>query len=138
MIVPIGMAYMSVLAPPGQEGRYQSYLNIAIFCGIGCGPVIGGIVSDLLGFESVFYVMAAAELRGFHSGTEKHAGSTGPGKSFGHRVAEESSDDDAEQADGGHPPGPSGDHGHHGTLDGVFTPADDPVHRVRVVCRSVS
>ncbi len=59
MIVPIGMAYMSILAPTGQEGRYQSYLNIAIFCGIGCGPVIGGIVADLLGFKSVFYVMAA-------------------------------------------------------------------------------
>ena len=58
MIVPIGMAYMSILAPPGQEGRYQSYLNIAIFCGIGCGPVIGGVVADVLGFESVFYVMA--------------------------------------------------------------------------------
>lgn len=65
MIVPIGMAYMSVLAPPGHEGRYQSYLNIAIFCGIGCGPVIGGIVSDLLGFESVFYVMALLSFGAF-------------------------------------------------------------------------
>ncbi len=58
MIVPIGMAYMSFLAPAGHEGRYQSYLNIAIFSGIGCGPIIGGLVSDLLGFRSVFYVMA--------------------------------------------------------------------------------
>lgn len=65
MIVPIGMAYMSILAPPEQEGRYQSYLNIAIFRGIGCGPVIGGIVSDLLGFESVFYVMAALSFGAF-------------------------------------------------------------------------
>ena len=58
MIVPIAMAYMSFLAPSGHEGRYQSYLNIAIFCGIGCGPIIGGVVSDVLGFRSVFYVMA--------------------------------------------------------------------------------
>ena len=65
MIVPIGMAYMSLLAPPGQEGRYQSYLNIAIFCGIGCGPVIGGIVADLFGFESVFYLMAALSFGAF-------------------------------------------------------------------------
>ncbi len=65
MIVPIGMAYMSILAPAGQEGRYQSYLNIAIFCGIGCGPVIGGIVADLLGFKSVFYVMAALSFGAF-------------------------------------------------------------------------
>jgi MFS family permease len=65
MIVPIGMAYMSILAPPGHEGRYQSYLNIAIFCGIGCGPVIGGIVADLLSFESVFYLMAVLSFGAF-------------------------------------------------------------------------
>ena len=65
MIVPIGMAYMSILAPPGHEGRYQSYLNIAIFCGIGCGPVIGGIVADLLGFNYVFYLMALLSFGAF-------------------------------------------------------------------------
>ncbi len=65
MIVPIGMAYMSILAPPGHEGRYQSYLNVAIFCGIGCGPVIGGIAADLLGFESVFYLMAVLSFGAF-------------------------------------------------------------------------
>jgi len=65
MIVPIGMAYMSSLAPSGHEGRYQSYLNIAIFCGIGCGPMIGGFVSDLFGFASVFYVMAVLSFFAF-------------------------------------------------------------------------
>ncbi len=58
MIVPIAMAYVGLLSPVGHEGRYMSYLNIAIFCGIGCGPVIGGLVSDLFGFASVFYLMA--------------------------------------------------------------------------------
>lgn len=58
MIVPIAMAYVSMLSPAGHEGRYMSYLNIAIFSGIGCGPVIGGLISDLLGFASVFYLMA--------------------------------------------------------------------------------
>lgn len=58
MIVPVAMAYVSLLSPVGHEGRYMSYLNIAIFSGIGCGPVIGGLLSDLLGFASVFYVMA--------------------------------------------------------------------------------
>lgn len=65
MIVPIGMAYMSILAPAGQEGRYQSYLNISIFCGIGCGPVIGGVISDLLGFEAVFYTMSLLSFGAF-------------------------------------------------------------------------
>ena len=58
MIVPIAMAYISLLSPVGHEGRYMSYLNIAIFCGIGCGPVIGGLLSDSFGFSSVFYLMA--------------------------------------------------------------------------------
>jgi MFS family permease len=58
MIVPIAMAYLSLLAPAGQEGRYMSYLNIAIFCGIGCGPIIGGLIYDAMGFAEVFYLMA--------------------------------------------------------------------------------
>ena len=62
MIVPIGMAYMSLLAPAGQESRYMSYLNVAIFCGIGCGPIIGGSLSDLWGLPSVFYTMAGLSL----------------------------------------------------------------------------
>ncbi len=58
MIVPIAMAYMSFFAPAGQEGRYMGYLNIAIFCGIGCGPVFGGIFTDLWGMASAFKAMA--------------------------------------------------------------------------------
>ncbi|MCK5228779.1 MAG: MFS transporter [Desulfobulbaceae bacterium] len=58
MIVPIAMAYVSDLAPMGSEGRYMGWLNIAIFTGIGSGPLIGGIFTDLWGMASVFYVMA--------------------------------------------------------------------------------
>ena len=65
MIVPIGMAYVSYLAPAGREGRYMSYLNIAIFCGIGCGPIIGGLCSDFFGFASVFYLMAFLSFAAF-------------------------------------------------------------------------
>ncbi|HKJ66272.1 MAG TPA: MFS transporter [Desulfopila sp.] len=58
MIVPIAMAYLSLLAPAGEEGRYMSYLNIAIFSGIGCGPIIGGVLYDAFSFASVFHLMA--------------------------------------------------------------------------------
>lgn len=58
MIVPIAMAYVSSLAPSGHEGRFMGYLNVALFCGIGGGPIIGGLVSDHWGMASVFYVMA--------------------------------------------------------------------------------
>jgi MFS transporter, DHA1 family, multidrug resistance protein len=59
MIVPVAMAYASFLAQPGQEGRYMAVINIAIFCGIGCGPILGGFFSDAWGLASVFYMMAA-------------------------------------------------------------------------------
>jgi MFS family permease len=62
MIVPIVMAYVSDLAPIGSEGRYMSLLNIAIFTGIGCGPLIGGIFTDIWGMASAFYVMAGLSL----------------------------------------------------------------------------
>ena len=65
MIVPIAMAYMSFLAPAGHEGRYMSYLNIAIFSGIGCGPIIGGLLSDKWGLSSVFYTMACLSFAAF-------------------------------------------------------------------------
>ena len=35
MVVPVAMAYASMFAPPGEEGRSMSTINIAIFCGIG-------------------------------------------------------------------------------------------------------
>lgn len=62
MIVPVAMAYVSNLAPVGHEGRYMSYLNISIFTGMGCGPIIGGVIYDWLGFRAVFYLMALMSL----------------------------------------------------------------------------
>lgn len=58
MVVPVAMAYAGNLAPVGQEGRYMGVVNIAIFCGIGCGPVLGGLASDRWGLGSVFSIMA--------------------------------------------------------------------------------
>jgi len=59
MIVPVAMAYVSDMAPFGQEGRYMGMLNIAIFTGIGGGPLLGGIFTDLWGMAAAFYAMAA-------------------------------------------------------------------------------
>jgi MFS transporter, DHA1 family, multidrug resistance protein len=58
MIVPVAMAYMADLAPAGQEGRYMGLLNAAVFTGIGGGPIIGGIFTDLWGLSAAFYTMA--------------------------------------------------------------------------------
>lgn len=65
MIVPVAMAYASFLAPPGHEGRSVSIVNIAVFCGIGCGPILGGLSADTWGMASVFYIMAGLCFLGF-------------------------------------------------------------------------
>jgi len=58
MIMPVAMAYVSELAPAGQEGRYMALLNIVIFSGFGGGPMLGGFFADLWGMAFAFYVMA--------------------------------------------------------------------------------
>ncbi len=62
MIVPMAMALMADFAPKGQEGRYMGILNVAIFAGIGSGPVLGGVFRDLWGVDSAFYAMAVLSL----------------------------------------------------------------------------
>lgn len=59
MIVPIAMSYVGDLAPDGEEGRLMSKFNIALFSGIGAGPIIGGVFLDNLGTASAFYAMSA-------------------------------------------------------------------------------
>lgn len=65
MIVPVAMAYVGDMAPVGQEGRYMSMLNIAIFLGIGGGPLFGGLFSDVWGMASAFYAMAGLSFTAF-------------------------------------------------------------------------
>jgi DHA1 family multidrug resistance protein-like MFS transporter len=59
MIAPIVMAYIGDLAPAGQEGKYMGMLNVALFAGIGAGPMLGGVFRDVLGINSTFYAMSA-------------------------------------------------------------------------------
>lgn len=65
MIVPIAMAYVSDMAPIGQEGRYMGMLNIAIFSGIGSGPLLGGFFTDHWGMPSAFYAMSGLSILAF-------------------------------------------------------------------------
>lgn len=60
MIAPIAMSYVGDLAPPEEEGRYMGMFNIALFTGIGFGPIVGGVFKDSFGFDSAFYAMSAA------------------------------------------------------------------------------
>ena len=59
MIVPIAMAYIGDLTPQGQEGKYMGLLNIALFAGMGGGPILGGVFRDTIGINPAFYAMSA-------------------------------------------------------------------------------
>jgi len=62
MTIPMAMAYIGDLSPQGHEGRYMGMLNIAIFSGIGGGPLMGGLFRDLWGMNSAFYAMTLCTL----------------------------------------------------------------------------
>ena len=55
--MPVAMAYAAELAPHGQEGKYMGTLNLAMFGGMGLGPLIGGSLTDMFSLEAPFYVM---------------------------------------------------------------------------------
>ncbi len=62
MIIPMAMAYIADMSPQGEEGRYMGMLNIALFSGIGGGPIIGGVFLDIWGQHAAFYAMASLSL----------------------------------------------------------------------------
>jgi DHA1 family multidrug resistance protein-like MFS transporter len=59
MASPIAMAYAAELAPRGQEGKYMGTMSLAMFLGMGIGPLIGGTLSDIFSLSAPFYVMCA-------------------------------------------------------------------------------
>ena len=57
MILPVITAYLGDMTPPDKEGQYMAYLNIAIFGGLGAGPLLGGLLNDAAGIAAAFSVM---------------------------------------------------------------------------------
>jgi MFS family permease len=62
MIVPIAQSYVGDLCPEGEEGRWMGYFNAAFVAGFGCGPLLGGIVTDHFGMAAAFYTMGGLNL----------------------------------------------------------------------------
>jgi MFS family permease len=57
--MPIAYAYAAEIAPEGQEGRFMGKMNLALFAGMGLGPLIGGYLTDYFTISTPFYVMGA-------------------------------------------------------------------------------
>lgn len=57
--MPIAIAYAAEISPEGREGRYMGTMNLAMFAGMGLGPLIGGYLTDYFTMSTPFYVMGA-------------------------------------------------------------------------------
>ncbi len=55
--IPIVMAYVGDISPRGEEGRFMGLYTTVLLMGFGSGPIIGGIVKDVLGINEAFYIM---------------------------------------------------------------------------------
>ncbi|MCD6571126.1 MAG: MFS transporter [Deltaproteobacteria bacterium] len=57
-ILPIAMSYVGIIAEEGEEGLYMGSFNMALFLGMGAGPLLGGVLTDLWGVNAAFYALS--------------------------------------------------------------------------------
>jgi MFS family permease len=65
MVLPIATAYVGDFMPKGREGTYIGFISVARTLGWGSGPLLGGFLLDLFGFEVPFYVMGILAFASF-------------------------------------------------------------------------
>lgn len=59
MIFPIAMAYIGDIAPKNGEGKYMGSFTSSMFLGLGVGPLIGGVFTDLYSMDATFIAMGS-------------------------------------------------------------------------------
>lgn len=64
-VQPITQAYIGDIAPEGEEGKWMGFFNATFLGGWGCGPLMGGILTDYFGMDSAFYVMGGLNVLAF-------------------------------------------------------------------------
>ena len=62
--LPIAQACLGDITPTGSEGKWMGYFNAVLFAGLGAGPLVGGIVTDTVGMQMAFLVMAGLNILG--------------------------------------------------------------------------
>jgi MFS family permease len=65
MIQPVAQAYIGDISPKGEEGKWMGYFNAAFFTGFGCGPLMGGVLTDHFGKNVSFFAMGGLNLLAF-------------------------------------------------------------------------
>ena len=59
LIFSVARAYVGDMTPKGQEGRWLGVFATADIIGFGTGPLLAGVLREVVGFRSVFVAMAA-------------------------------------------------------------------------------
>jgi MFS family permease len=59
LVIPASLAYMAETSPSRKEGTFMGIFNLFFFGGLGMGPLLGGLLKDLMGIESSFYAMGS-------------------------------------------------------------------------------
>ena len=57
MIFGTAMAILTAVYPPQERGRVLGITTAATYTGLSLGPVLGGVLNQRLGWESIFYFM---------------------------------------------------------------------------------
>lgn len=59
MVQTVSMAYVGAISPKDREGSYMGIFNTFVYLGLGIGPFLGGVLTDMFSIRMPFYVMAA-------------------------------------------------------------------------------
>jgi MFS family permease len=59
------IALLSAVYPPQERGAVIGYAVSAVFLGLSAGPILGGILTQMLGWESIFYFVSILAMFAF-------------------------------------------------------------------------
>lgn len=65
MLIPVVLAYVGDITPQGRKGATMGLFNMSLLFGLSIGPVIGGLISDLLNLQAAFLGMGLLASIGF-------------------------------------------------------------------------
>ena len=54
MVTPIAQGYVGDMAPIGKEGQMMNLFYSSMFIGVGLGPLLGGVLTDLWSYHAAF------------------------------------------------------------------------------------
>ena len=54
MVTPIAQGYVGDITPVGKEGRMMNLFYSSMFIGVGAGPLLGGVLTDMWSYHAAF------------------------------------------------------------------------------------